>query len=181
MIMIVHGVDEMSQSLPITPGAVIKRKMAKVGAFHYGIASNETDANGEQLVYQFGGPIENPPEKIGMWAKIGDRWLSTQDNLFTTDAVSSVKLSTFADGKNIEVVKHPKNPNEAVDRARSLLGQTGYNPLTRNCEHYATWACDGDWKSEQVAGVATAAKYGFLSIFGLAGIIVLIYDRIRTR
>ena len=58
----------MEQTLPITPGSVIKRKMAKVGAFHYGIASDELDGQGEQMVYQFGGPIENPPEKMGMWA-----------------------------------------------------------------------------------------------------------------
>ncbi len=171
----------MEQTLPITPGSVIKRKMAKVGAFHYGIASNELDEQGEQMVYQFGGPIENPPEKMGVWAKIGDRWLSTQEDMFTTDAVSSVKLSTFADGKNIEVVQHAQNPQEAVNRARTLLGQTGYNPLTRNCEHYARWACDGDWKSDQVAGAANVAKLGFLGIFGVAGLCYLIYDKIRRR
>lgn len=172
---------EAQQKLPITPGSVIKRKMARVGAYHYGIASDEINEQGEQMVFQFGGPIENPPEKVGVWAKIGDRWLSTQDDMYTTDAVSAVKLSTFADGKNIEVVKHANNPSEAVSRARTLLGQTGYNPLTRNCEHYATWACDGDWKSEQVAGAATVAKYGFFGLFGMAGLIMLVYDRYRTR
>ena len=74
-----------------------------------------------------------------------------------------------------------KNPHEAVNRARTLLGQTGYNPLTRNCEHYARWACDGDWKSDQVAGAANVAKLGFLGIFGVAGLCYLIYDKIRRR
>ena len=45
--------------------------MAKVGAFHYGIASDELDDQGEQMVYQFGGPIENPPEKNG---NVGENW-----------------------------------------------------------------------------------------------------------
>jgi len=169
------------ERLPITPGSVIKRKMARVGAYHYGIASDELNEKGEQMVYQFGGPIENPPEKLGVWAKIGDRWLSTQDDTYTTDAVSSVKLSTFADGKKIEVVKHAKDPQQAVNRARTLLGETGYNPLTRNCEHYATWACDGDWKSEQVSGAANVAKYSFIGLFGVAGLIMIVYDRYRTR
>ena len=167
--------------MPITPGSMVKRKMAKVGTFHYGIASDQKGDNGEQLIYQFGGPIEKPPEKAGVWAKIGDRWLSTQENSYTTDAVSSVRLSTFADGKNVEVVKIAENPQEAVTRARTLLGQTGYNPLTRNCEHYAQWACNGDWKSEQVAGVASAAKVGVFALLGAAGVVFILYDRIRTR
>ena len=175
--------DEMEQleRLPITPGSMVKRKMAKVGTYHYGIASDEKGDNGEQLIYQFGGPIENPPESTGVWAKIGDRWLSTQEDSYTTDAVSSVKLSTFADGKKIEVVKIAENPNEAVGRARTLLGQTGYNPLTRNCEHYAQWACNGDWKSDQVAGVANVAKISVVAILGTAGLAFLLYDRFRTR
>lgn len=172
---------EQLERLPITPGSMVKRKMARVGTFHYGIASDQKGENGEQLIYQFGGPIENPPEKAGVWAKIGDRWLSTQEDTYTTDAVSSVRLSTFADGKNVEVVKIAENPQEAVTRARTLLGQTGYNPLTRNCEHYAQWACNGDWKSEQVAGVASAAKVGVFALLGAAGVVFILYDRIRTR
>ena len=172
---------EQMERLPITPGSMLKRKMAKVGTYHYGIASDEKGDNGEQLIYQFGGPIEKPPEKAGVWAKIGDKWLSTQDNTYTTDAVSSVRLSTFADGKNVEVVKIAENPSEAVGRAKTLLGQTGYNPLTRNCEHYAQWACNGDWKSEQVAGAASIAKTGLLTILGTAGLVFLLIDRFRTR
>ena len=172
---------EQLERLPITPGSMVKRKMAKVGTYHYGIASDEKNDVGEQLIYQFGGPIETQPDKVGVWAKIGDRWLSTQENSYTTDAVSSVKLSTFADGKKIEVVKIAPNPNEAVQRARTLLGQTGYNPLTRNCEHYAQWACNGDWKSEQVSGAANVVKISAVAIFGTAGIVYWIYDRLRTR
>ena len=172
---------EQLERLPITPGSMVKRRMAKVGTFHYGIASDQKGDNGEQLIYQFGGPVEKPPEKAGVWAKIGDRWLSTQENSYTTDAVSSVRLSTFADGKNVEVVKIAENPQEAVTRARTLLGQTGYNPLTRNCEHYAQWACNGDWKSDQVAGVASAAKVGVFALLGAAGVVFILYDRIRTR
>jgi len=171
---------EKLENLPITPGAMLKRKMAKVGTYHYGIASDEVNDKGEQLIFQFGGPIENPPQNAGMWAKIGDRWLSTQENTYTTDAVSSVRLSTFADGKRVEVVQIPDTPDDAVQRARTLLGQTGYNPFTRNCEHYAQWACNGDWKSEQVSGVARSATMSVLTAVGIAGIIYLVYDRIRT-
>ena len=82
---------------------------------------------------------------------------------------------------NIHKFLGAENPSEAVGRAKTLLGQTGYNPLTRNCEHYAQWACNGDWKSEQVAGAASIAKTGILTILGTAGIMFIIYDRLRTR
>lgn len=48
------------------------------------------------------------------------------------------------------VEKHCSLPiSEIVDRANSSVGEEGYNLLTNNCEHFARWCCDGEWKSKQ--------------------------------
>ena len=42
------------------------------------------------------------------------------------------------------------SPQETVERARSCIGQRGYDLLTHNCEHFAIWCKTGVEKSEQV-------------------------------
>lgn len=42
------------------------------------------------------------------------------------------------------------SPQETVERARSCIGQRGYDLLTHNCEHFAVWCKTGVEKSEQV-------------------------------
>lgn len=39
---------------------------------------------------------------------------------------------------------------ETVERARSRIGERGYNLLLNNCEHFAVWCKTGVEKSEQV-------------------------------
>ena len=38
----------------------------------------------------------------------------------------------------------------AVDRAQGLLGRGGFDLLTANCEHFATWCSTGRWESTQI-------------------------------
>ena len=42
------------------------------------------------------------------------------------------------------------SPRETVARARSKIGEHGYNLLLDNCEHFAVWCKTGLYKSEQV-------------------------------
>ena len=42
------------------------------------------------------------------------------------------------------------SPKETVYRARSRLGERGYNLLLHNCEHFAIWCKTGVEKSDQV-------------------------------
>ncbi len=42
------------------------------------------------------------------------------------------------------------SPAETVERARSKIGERGYNLLFDNCEHFAIWCKTGLYKSEQV-------------------------------
>jgi len=62
------------------------------------------------------------------------------------------------------------SPSVVVQRAKSKVGQTGYNLFGNNCKHFATWCKTGDWESQQVdsvvgavgnmSGTATAASLG---------------------
>ena len=47
-----------------------------------------------------------------------------------------------------------------VERAESKLGDTGYNLVTNNCEHFATWCCTGKPASQQVRGVGSLTAQG---------------------
>lgn len=45
---------------------------------------------------------------------------------------------------------HLYSPEETVSRAKSRLGERGYNLLWNNCEHYAVWCKTGLHESHQV-------------------------------
>lgn len=68
-------------------------------------------------------------------------------------------LETFCDGKGCSVRPHPLrlyDSKESIARARQRLGETRYNLLFRNCEHFVTWCIYGVHFSRQVADAATA-------------------------
>jgi len=44
-------------------------------------------------------------------------------------------------------------PNETLRRARSRLGEKGYDLATNNCDHFAVWCKTGEHRSIQVDGV----------------------------
>ncbi|MBQ8920880.1 MAG: lecithin retinol acyltransferase family protein [Oscillospiraceae bacterium] len=48
---------------------------------------------------------------------------------------------------------HLYTPEETVARARSRIGETSYNLLTNNCEHFAIWCKTGVSESIQVSGM----------------------------
>jgi len=131
--------------------------MGGIGIYHYGVAANQRDSETkEQLVYQYGGPQdEGRIQDPGFWARIGDRYLSSQDGSSTTDRVEMTRLSTFADGKEVEVVSHAPDPVEAMARANKMLGEAKYNPMSRNCEHFANYVAYGDWTSKQARRAGT--------------------------
>lgn len=45
---------------------------------------------------------------------------------------------------------HLYSPSETIQRAKSRLGETKYNLITNNCEHYAIWCKTGIRESHQV-------------------------------
>ncbi|HOJ68188.1 MAG TPA: lecithin retinol acyltransferase family protein [Candidatus Hydrogenedentes bacterium] len=66
--------------------------------------------------------------------------------------VREVSLEDFLEGAQAEVVDHENAlpPDETVRLARSRIGETGYNLLFNNCEHFATWCKTGKPQSRQV-------------------------------
>lgn len=79
-------------------------------------------------------------------------------------------IHSFARGKSIYVKprKHHYSPEEIVQRAKSKLGQTGYNLGLNNCEHFASWCHSGQHHSKQVGNlVEPAAVAGLSTALGL--------------
>jgi hypothetical protein len=80
-------------------------------------------------------------------------------------------IHSFARGSSIYVKprKHHYSPEEIVQRAKSKLGETGYNLGFNNCEHFASWCHSGRHHSKQVANVVEPLATGGLS-FALGAI-----------
>ena len=66
--------------------------------------------------------------------------------------VEEVSLERFAHGHPIRL--RDDGPHfdhrEVVQRARSRLGECRYDILRNNCEHFCTWALQGEMRSRQV-------------------------------
>jgi hypothetical protein len=67
--------------------------------------------------------------------------------------VEEVTLAKFAAGRAVFVVRHGQSAYggmEALNRARSRLGEDGYRLLTNNCEHFVEWCLYDVARSFQV-------------------------------
>ena len=108
-------------------------------------------------------------------------------------------LAFFSRGRKLHLVPPEDGdfpPDEILARAMSLLGQGGYHPLSRNCEHFVTWCRTGRAESPQVkvglaaAGIGLIARQAFAFhpvtavgaavVFGI-GTYMLLGDEARKR
>lgn len=67
--------------------------------------------------------------------------------------VEEVSIARFAAGYKVSIEPSPDpvyGESEAVQRARSRLGENRYRLLTNNCEHFCAWCLYGESRSEQV-------------------------------
>ncbi|MFJ1254673.1 lecithin retinol acyltransferase family protein [Cupriavidus sp. CuC1] len=67
--------------------------------------------------------------------------------------VEEVSIERFAAGYQVSIKPSPQpayGENEAVQRARSRLGENRYRLLTNNCEHFCAWCLYGVSRSQQV-------------------------------
>ncbi len=93
-------------------------------------------------------------------------------------------FDVFRNGGKVEIVEYARafRSDVVVQRARSRLGQSGYDAFGNNCEHFARWCMTGEHRSGQVekagassVGVAgstiagTAATAGAVAIGEAAG------------
>ncbi|MEF9506575.1 lecithin retinol acyltransferase family protein [Burkholderia sp. 1B3(2022)] len=78
---------------------------------------------------------------------------SGKDGLWDTGVIEEVPLYTFAKGRKVRFVDHPDRLHgrlESVRRARQRIGETEYNLVFNNCEHFVMWCIEDKHTSEQV-------------------------------
>jgi hypothetical protein len=67
--------------------------------------------------------------------------------------IHETALEKFLNGRALQVetnIERKFSENEIIQRARSRLGEKGYNLITNNCEHFALWCVTGEHISYQV-------------------------------
>ncbi len=71
-------------------------------------------------------------------------------------------LEKFRGGGTVQIVSHPWGLplNVVVENARRAIGKRAYDPLTWNCEHFATSCATGVAKSRQVESIGCAVLVG---------------------
>jgi hypothetical protein len=81
-----------------------------------------------------------------------------------TATIRDEAFDAFWKGGEVEVVEYAQafQPDVVVQRARSRLGQSGYDAFGNNCEHFARWCMTGEHRSGQVekAGASTVGVAG---------------------
>jgi hypothetical protein len=89
--------------------------------------------------------------------------------------VVEVTLDCFAAGSAIAIRLHPcarYMGAEAVQRARSRLGEDRYRLLTNNCEHFCAWCLSGKSRSQQVETCLTHPRAGVHVLMSLVKALV---------
>jgi hypothetical protein len=80
-----------------------------------------------------------------------------------TACIRRVTLAEFAQGAPVQTRNYGPcyNPEVIVARGVSMIGQSGYDLFSNNCEHFATWCVTGEHSSAQVEAVwSTAGMVG---------------------
>lgn len=109
---------------------------------------------------------------------VNDNKLRVIHNNGTTITEEVVCFSSYDVVEKIEYVKLPESatkysPDEAIKRARSRVGETDYNVVSNNCEHFVNWAKTGIPQSNQVdSAVRTTVTVGVLGAIGI-GVVAL--------
>ncbi|WP_052507604.1 lecithin retinol acyltransferase family protein [Desulfonatronovibrio magnus] len=81
-------------------------------------------------------------------------------------SVRRISMREFAGTRKVHTKYHcSSNDSETtVRRAQSRLGESRYNLLKNNCEHFATWCKNGKAESTQVKRIAdTVIKVSYLT------------------
>ena len=87
-------------------------------------------------------------------------------------AIRREPIETFAAGGRVEVIEYAERfeADEAVCRAESRLGESGYNLYGNNCEHFARWCLTDDHSSSQVNAVNATGAVGASTATAAAGV-----------
>jgi hypothetical protein len=74
------------------------------------------------------------------------------DEVPLSSSVKRTSLGEFAEGGSVRVRDYAAcdPPETVIERAVSMLGARGFDPLTSNCEHFAVWCKTGRVESSQI-------------------------------
>ena len=89
------------------------------------------------------------------------------DISFENGVIHETTLDGFLRGRDLQIALDAKpaySEREIVQRARSRLGEKGYNIVTNNCEHFARWCVTGKSVSTQVENVRKQIKGSYKDI-----------------
>ena len=94
--------------------------------------------------------------------EMADGWVihfASADGTKSGAVIGWARIDDFAGDGQIEVRAYGQRfgADEAGARAESMLGQSGYDLFTNNCEHFATWCVAGEHSSAQVEAAASSA------------------------
>lgn len=101
---------------------------------HYGVYESD------QAVYEFAPENGDFGAKPMIHVTTLKKFLGKSEKAFVLVIPESPKYTLYS-------------PSETIRRAKSLLGETGYNPFSNNCEHFAIWCKTGVKESRQVKGL----------------------------
>jgi hypothetical protein len=90
-----------------------------------------------------------------------------QEISFKNGIIHETTLEKFLDGRALRIdanIKKEFSDDEIVQRARSKLGEKGYNLFTNNCEHFARWCVTGEHISYQAINAPQKFNSALLTI-----------------
>ena len=75
-------------------------------------------------------------------------------------AIKRTSMNEFLSGGKAEIIKYSKSsaPSTVVAVALRHVGETGYNLITNNCEHFSRYCKTGQKKSEQVKDIVVSGS-----------------------
>lgn len=94
---------------------------------------------------------------------MGDGWVihfSSADGTKTGATIRWTTIGDFAGSAEVKVQAYGVRfeAAQAAERARSMLGNSGYDLFANNCEHFATWCVTGEHNSTQVERAAAGVS-----------------------
>lgn len=101
---------------------------------------------------------------------VGHGWIVEFGRGILGGDVRFVDHATFADGAVMELVRHSdaRHPEDIALTAEFHVGHAGFNVLSANCEHFATWCATGRWESKQVQVAGALALVAAIALISVA-------------
>jgi hypothetical protein len=94
---------------------------------------------------------------------IGDGWVihfASADSTKSGALIRQATIEDFAGTGAVQVRAYGVrlDADQAVDRAKAMLGESAYDLFANNCEHFATWCVAGDHSSAQAEAATSGVS-----------------------